>query len=281
MKLLRYGAVGREKPGILDVKGQLRDLSSLYTDIDGAALDSGLLAELHDMDLDKLPIVTGTPRLGPCISGVGKILCIGLNYRDHATETGMPIPNEPIVFMKATSAINGPHDDIIIPRGSQKTDWEVELGVVIGQSARYVSVAEALEHVAGYCVINDLSERAFQLEGTGQWVKGKSCDSFGPLGPWLVSRDEVPDPQDLAIWLEVNGKRYQNSTTANMIFGVAEIVSYLSHYMTLCPGDVISTGTPAGVGMGLSPPVYLRAGDLLKLGIEGLGEQHPKCTASV
>lgn len=281
MKLLRYGAVGREKPGILDVKGQVRDLSSLYTDVDGAALGSGILAELHDMDLDKLPVVTGTPRLGPCISGVGKMLCIGLNYRDHAAEAGMPIPNEPIVFMKATSAINGPHDDIIIPRGSQKTDWEVELGVVISQSARYVSVAEALEHVAGYCVINDLSERAFQLEGTGQWVKGKSCDSFGPLGPWLVSRDEVPDPQDLAIWLEVNGQRYQNSSTANMIFGVAEIVSYLSHYMTLCPGDVISTGTPAGVGMGLSPPVYLRAGDHLRLGIEGLGEQHPKCTASV
>lgn len=281
MKLLRYGAVGREKPGILDVKGQVRDLSSLYTDVDGAALGSGILAELHDMDLDKLPVVTGTPRLGPCISGVGKMLCIGLNYRDHAAEAGMPIPNEPIVFMKATSAINGPHDDIIIPRGSQKTDWEVELGVVISQSARYVSVAEALEHVAGYCVINDLSERAFQLEGTGQWVKGKSCDSFGPLGPWLVSRDEVPDPQDLAIWLEVNGERYQNSSTANMIFGVAEIVSYLSHYMTLCPGDVISTGTPAGVGMGLSPPVYLRAGDHLRLGIEGLGEQHPKCTASV
>lgn len=281
MKLLRYGAVGREKPGILDVKGQLRDLSGLYTDIDGIALGSGIVAELHDMDLDKLPVVTGTPRLGPCISGVGKILCIGLNYRDHAAEAGMPIPKEPIVFMKATSAINGPHDDIIIPRGSQKTDWEVELGVVISQSARYVSVAEALEHVAGYCVINDLSERAFQLEGTGQWVKGKSCDSFGPLGPWLVSRDEVPDPQDLAIWLEVNGKRYQNSSTANMIFGVAEIVSYLSHYMTLCPGDVISTGTPAGVGMGLSPPVYLRAGDHLRLGIEGLGEQCPICTASI
>lgn len=281
MKLLRYGAVGREKPGILDVKGQLRDLSGLYTDIDGIALGSGIVAELHDMDLDKLPVVTGTPRLGPCISGVGKILCIGLNYRDHAAEAGMPIPKEPIVFMKATSAINGPHDDIIIPRGSQKTDWEVELGVVISQSARYVSVAEALEHVAGYCVINDLSERAFQLEGTGQWVKGKSCDSFGPLGPWLVSRDEVPDQQDLAIWLEVNGKRYQNSSTANMIFGVAEIVSYLSHYMTLCPGDVISTGTPAGVGMGLSPPVYLRAGDHLRLGIEGLGEQCPICTASI
>jgi 2-keto-4-pentenoate hydratase/2-oxohepta-3-ene-1,7-dioic acid hydratase in catechol pathway len=281
MKLLRYGAVGREKPGILDVKGQVRDLSDLYTDIDGPTLDSDILAELHDMDLDKLPVVTGTPRLGPCISGVGKILCIGLNYRDHAAEAGMPIPNEPIVFMKATSAINGPHDDIIIPRGSQKTDWEVELGVVISQSARYVSVAEALEYVAGYCVINDLSERAFQLEGTGQWVKGKSCDSFGPLGPWLVSKDEVADPQNLAIWLEVNGKRYQNSTTANMIFGVAEIVSYLSHYMTLCPGDVISTGTPAGVGMGLSPPVYLQAGDHLRLGIEGLGEQHPICTASI
>lgn len=281
MKLLRYGAAGKEKPGILDVDGQLRDLSSLYTDIDGPALAAGLVAELHDMDLDKLPIVTGTPRLGPCISGVGKMLCIGLNYRDHAAEAGMPIPNEPIVFMKATSAINGPHDDIIIPRGSQKTDWEVELGVVISQSVRYVSVADALEYVAGYCVINDLSERAFQLEGTGQWVKGKSCDSFGPLGPWLVSRDEVPDPQDLMIWLEVNGKRYQNSTTANMIFGVAEIVSYLSHYMTLCPGDVISTGTPAGVGMGLSPPVYLRAGDHLRLGIGGLGEQYPICTASI
>lgn len=280
MKLLRYGAAGREKPGILDVDGQLRDLSGLFTDVDGSALGSGIIAELHDMDLDKLPVVTGSPRLGPCISGVGKMICIGLNYRDHAAETGMPIPKEPIVFMKATSAINGPHDDIIIPRGSQKTDWEVELGVVISQSARYVSVAEALDHVAGYCVINDLSERAFQLEGTGQWVKGKSCDSFGPLGPWLVSRDEVPDPQNLAIWLEVNGKRYQNSTTANMIFGVAEIVSYLSHYMTLCPGDVISTGTPAGVGMGLSPPVYLQAGDHLRLGIEGLGEQLPICAAS-
>jgi 2-keto-4-pentenoate hydratase/2-oxohepta-3-ene-1,7-dioic acid hydratase in catechol pathway len=237
------------------------------------------LAKLRAIDPASLPLVAGAPRLGPCVTGVGKFMCIGLNYSDHAAESGMLVPAEPVLFMKATSAISGPNDDIVIPRGSKKTDWEVELGAVIGKKAKYVSVDEALDYVAGYCVINDLSERAFQLESTGQWVKGKSCDSFGPLGPWLVTQDEVTDPQALSMWLEVNEHRYQNGNSKTMIFGVAEIVSYLSRFMSLQPGDVISTGTPPGVGLGQNPQVYLKPGDLVRLGIEGLGEQRQLCVA--
>ena len=277
MKLLRYGAKGQEKPAILDREGQIRDLSGQVKDIAAAALSPDGLARIAALDLERLPLVTGSPRLGPCVGQVGKFLCIGLNYSDHAAESGMAIPAEPVLFMKATSAIAGPADDVVIPRGAQKTDWEVELGVVIGTRASYVSEKAALQHVAGYCVVNDLSERAYQLEGTGQWVKGKSCDGFGPLGPWLVTRDEVPDPQNLQLWLDLNEQRYQEGSTARMIFGVAEIISYLSRYMTLYPGDVISTGTPPGVGMGLRPPRYLRPGDRLRLGIVGLGEQNQVC----
>ncbi len=277
MKLLRYGAKGQEKPAILDREGQIRDLSGQVKDIAAAALSPDGLARIAALDLERLPLVTGSPRLGPCVGQVGKFLCIGLNYSDHAAESGMGIPAEPVLFMKATSAIAGPADDVVIPRGAQKTDWEVELGVVIGTRASYVSEKDALQHVAGYCVVNDLSERAYQLEGTGQWVKGKSCDGFGPLGPWLVTRDEVPDPQNLQLWLDLNEQRYQEGLTARMIFGVAEIISYLSRYMTLYPGDVISTGTPPGVGMGLRPPRYLRPGDRLRLGIVGLGEQNQVC----
>ena len=277
MKLLRYGAKGQEKPAILDREGQIRDLSGQVKDLAAAALSPDGLARIAALDLERLPLVTGSPRLGPCVGQVGKFLCIGLNYSDHAAESGMAIPAEPVLFMKATSAIAGPADDVVIPRGAQKTDWEVELGVVIGTRASYVSEKDALQHVAGYCVVNDLSERAYQLEGTGQWVKGKSCDGFGPLGPWLVTRDEVPDPQNLQLWLDLNEQRYQEGSTARMIFGVAEIISYLSRYMTLYPGDVISTGTPPGVGMGLRPPRYLRPGDRLRLGIVGLGEQNQVC----
>ncbi len=277
MKLLRYGAKGQEKPAILDREGQIRDLSGQVKDLAAAALSPDGLARIAALDLERLPLVTGSPRLGPCVGQVGKFLCIGLNYSDHAAESGMDIPAEPVLFMKATSAIAGPADDVVIPRGAQKTDWEVELGVVIGTRASYVSEKDALQHVAGYCVVNDLSERAYQLEGTGQWVKGKSCDGFGPLGPWLVTRDEVPDPQNLQLWLDLNEQRYQEGSTARMIFGVAEIISYLSRYMTLYPGDVISTGTPPGVGMGLRPPRYLRPGDRLRLGIVGLGEQNQVC----
>ena len=277
MKLLRYGAKGQEKPAILDREGRIRDLSGQVKDIAAAALSPDGLARIAALDLERLPLVTGIPRLGPCVGQVGKFLCIGLNYSDHAAESGMAIPAEPVLFMKATSAIAGPADDVVIPRGAQKTDWEVELGVVIGTRASYVSEKDALQHVAGYCVVNDLSERAYQLEGTGQWVKGKSCDGFGPLGPWLVTRDEVPDPQNLQLWLDLNEQRYQEGSTARMIFGVAEIISYLSRYMTLYPGDVISTGTPPGVGMGLRPPRYLRPGDRLRLGIVGLGEQNQVC----
>ena len=277
MKLLRYGAKGQEKPAILDWEGQIRDLSGQVKDLAAAALSPDGLARIAALDLERLPLVTGSPRLGPCVGQVGKFLCIGLNYSDHAAESGMDIPAEPVLFMKATSAIAGPADDVVIPRGAQKTDWEVELGVVIGTRASYVSEKDALQHVAGYCVVNDLSERAYQLEGTGQWVKGKSCDGFGPLGPWLVTRDEVPDPQNLQLWLDLNEQRYQEGSTARMIFGVAEIISYLSRYMTLYPGDVISTGTPPGVGMGLRPPRYLRPGDRLRLGIVGLGEQNQVC----
>ncbi len=258
---------------MLDADGVLRDLSGHIDDIDGTSLDDSTLARLCALDHTALPQVSGTPRLGPPVAGVGKFVCIGLNYSDHAEETGNPIPSEPIVFMKATSAINGPNDPIVIPRNSNKTDWEVELGVVIGREARYVSEADALDHVAGYCTAHDVSERYFQLETGGNWTKGKSCDTFGPFGPWLVTRDEVPDPQNLSMWLDVDGHRYQNGTTGKMIFGVAYIVHYLSQIMSLQPGDLIATGTPPGVGMGQKPQIYLHAGQRVRLGVEGLGEQ--------
>jgi 2-keto-4-pentenoate hydratase/2-oxohepta-3-ene-1,7-dioic acid hydratase in catechol pathway len=273
MKLLRFGDAGREKPGILAPDGTIRDLSGLVTDIAGEALLPAGIEKLRAVDATKLPRVSEPVRLGPCVGRVGKFICIGLNYSDHAKESGMALPSEPIIFMKATSAICGPNDNVVIPRGSEKTDWEVELGVVIGKPAKYVSREDALSHVAGYCVINDVSERAFQLEGTGQWVKGKSADTFGPIGPWLVTRDEVPDPQRLKLWLEVNGKREQDGTTATMLFGVAYLVSYLSKFMSLQPGDIISTGTPPGVGSGKKPAVFLRPGNSIRLGVEGLGEQ--------
>lgn len=273
MKLLRFGNRGREKPGALDSEGQIRDLSGVVADIAGAVLLPDSLEGLRQIDLRTLPLVADSPRLGPCIGSVGKFLCIGLNYSDHAAESGMAVPAEPVIFMKATSAICGPNDNVVIPRGSQKTDWEVELGVVIGKETRYVREEDALSHVAGYCVVNDLSERAFQLEGTGQWVKGKSADTFGPIGPWLVTADEVPDPQSLKLWLDVDGHRYQNGSTSTMVFGVAHLVGYLSRFMSLQPGDIISTGTPPGVGLGQKPPTYLRAGNVLTLGIEGLGQQ--------
>jgi 2-keto-4-pentenoate hydratase/2-oxohepta-3-ene-1,7-dioic acid hydratase in catechol pathway len=273
MKLVRYGSPGAEKPGLLAEDGTLRDLSGVVGDIDGATLSSSALESIRQLDLESLPQIDGAPRLGPCVARVGKFICIGLNYSDHAAESGMPVPAEPVVFMKATSAIMGPNDDVVIPRGSEKTDWEVELGVVIGKVAKYVSEEDALGYVAGYCVVNDLSERAFQIEGTGQWTKGKSADTFGPIGPWLVTADEVPDPQNLTLWLEVDGHEYQRGSTKTMVFGVAFLVSYLSRFMSLQPGDVISTGTPPGVGLGQKPPKYLRAGNLIRLGIDGLGIQ--------
>jgi 2-keto-4-pentenoate hydratase/2-oxohepta-3-ene-1,7-dioic acid hydratase in catechol pathway len=274
MKLLRHGDPGREKPGLLDTDGSIRDLSSVITDVAAEALSPGALDRLRSLDPVALPRVDGHVRLGPCVGRVGKFICIGLNYSDHAAESGMAVPAEPILFMKATSAICGPNDNVIIPRGSQKTDWEVELGVVIGKTAKYVSQADALSHVAGYCVVNDLSERAFQLEGTGQWVKGKSADTFGPIGPWLVTADEVPDSQNLELWLEVDGRTYQRGTTAKMIFPVAYLVSYISKFMSLQPGDIISTGTPPGIGMGQKPPAYLRPGQRMRLGVQGLGQQN-------
>jgi 2-keto-4-pentenoate hydratase/2-oxohepta-3-ene-1,7-dioic acid hydratase in catechol pathway len=273
MKLLRFGAPGQEKPGILDANGRIRDLSGAVPDVAGDALSPASLARLRGLDVSRCPLVEGEPRLGPCVGRVGKFICIGLNYADHAAESGAAVPKEPVVFMKATSSIMGPNDDVWIPRGSEKTDWEVELGVVIGSHTKYVHEADALAHVAGYCVVNDLSERAFQLEGTGQWVKGKSADTYGPIGPWLVTADEVPDPQKLDLWLEVNGHRYQNGSTGTMVFGVAHLVSFLSRFMSLQPGDVITTGTPPGVGMGQKPQRYLRAGDHITLGINGLGTQ--------
>jgi ureidoglycolate lyase len=273
VKLLRYGPPGAEKPGLLDAQGRIRDLSGIVTDIGGATLLPDGLARLRTTDPMSLPLVEGNPRFGPCVAGIGKFVCIGLNYADHAAESGHPVPDEPVIFMKATSAVCGPDDDVEIPRGSEKTDWEVELGVVIGKPAKHVDEAQALEHVAGYCVINDVSERSFQIERGGQWTKGKSHDTFGPIGPWLVTRDEVPDPQNLGMWLEVDGKRYQDGSTRTMVFGVAFLVSYLSRFMSLRPGDVISTGTPPGVGLGQKPPVYLRPGQTIRLGIEGLGEQ--------
>jgi 2,4-diketo-3-deoxy-L-fuconate hydrolase len=275
MKLLRYGPAGQEKPGLLDAKGVIRDLSGLVGDISGAALSPESLARLAKIDPASLPTVDGAPRLGPCVGAVGKFICIGLNYADHAAETDASVPSEPVIFMKAVSAITGPNDAVAKPRGSTKLDWEVELGVVIGKKALYVSEAEADAHIAGYCVVNDLSEREFQLERPGrQWDKGKGCDTFGPIGPWLVTKDEVGDAGNLSMWLEVNGKRFQNGSTATMVYKPAFLVSHLSQYMSLQPGDVISTGTPPGVGMGQKPPLFLSVGDRMRLGITGLGEQN-------
>jgi 2-keto-4-pentenoate hydratase/2-oxohepta-3-ene-1,7-dioic acid hydratase in catechol pathway len=277
MKLLRYGAPGNEKPGLLDNTHTIRDLSGVIDDIAGTALLPEGLERLRGIDPATLPAVSAAERIGPCVGRIGKFICIGLNYADHAAESGLPVPAEPVVFNKWLSAVVGPNDDVRIPRGSQKTDWEVELGVVIGKGGAYIDEADALGHVAGYCVINDVSEREYQIERGGTWDKGKGCDTFGPIGPWLVTADEVPDPHRLALWLEVDGKRYQNGNTSTMIFKVAEIVSYLSRFMSLQPGDVISTGTPPGVGMGQKPePVYLRAGQTMRLGIEGLGEQRQR-----
>jgi len=273
MKLLRYGEPGREKPGMLDADGNLRDLSSILHDIDGNALSPEGLEKLAHTDAAKLPLVEGSPRIGPCVQGIGKLICVGLNYRDHATEAGMPIPEEPVLFMKSTTAISGPFDPIRLPPGSTRTDWEVELGIVVGSICRHVETQDAMRHVAGYCIVNDVSERSHQLERGGQWTKGKSADTFAPIGPWMVTADEIADPHTLDIWLELDGTRMQDSSTAQMIFGVAEVVSYISRFMTLLPGDIIPTGTPPGVGMGLKPPRYLRAGSRLRLGVTGLGMQ--------
>ena len=279
MKLLRVGPKGQEKPAILDENGVIRDLSSIVTDINGTAL-SHHLDQIRAADLASLPEIDANTRIGACVGNVGKFICIGLNYSDHAAETGAAIPAEPIVFNKWTSAIVGPNDDVEIPRNSEKTDWEVELGIVIGKEAKYITKENALDYVAGYCVINDVSERAFQLEGTGTWDKGKGCDTFGPTGPWLVTTDEIQNPNNLNIWLEVDGHRYQDGNTNTMIFDVATIVSYLSQFMSLQPGDIISTGTPPGVGLGQQPPVYLKAGQQMRLGIEGLGEQQQKVVSA-
>jgi len=279
MKLLRWGPAGAERPGLLDNAGIARDLTGLVPDIGGALLSDTGLAMLRGLDAGSLPLVPAGARLGPCVTGTGKFICIGLNYSDHAAETGATVPPEPIIFMKATSAICGPDDPIIVPRGSEKTDWEVELGVVIGTAGKYIAEADALAHVAGYCVINDVSERAFQSERSGQWTKGKSCDNFGQTGPWLVTRDEVADPQNLGMWLTVNGQSRQNGSTRTMVYGVAHLVSYLSQFFTLHPGDIISTGTPPGVALGMKPPVYLKPGDVVELGIEGLGQQRQDVAA--
>ena len=280
MKLVRYGATGQEKPGMIDADGTLRDLSAHVSDITGATLGDDSIAKLRALDPATLPAVEGNPRMGACVGDIGKFMCIGLNYADHAAETGADIPEHPILFMKANSAITGPNDDVVMPRGSVKTDWEVELGVVIGKAAKYVSEEEALDYVAGYCLCNDVSERHFQTSLTGQWTKGKSCDTFGPTGPWLVTRDEIEDPQNLDMWLDVNGKRMQTGNTKTMIFTVAQVISHLSQLFTLHPGDVISTGTPPGVGMGIKPePVYLKDGDVMELSIQGLGIQRQNVRA--
>lgn len=279
MKLLRYGPAGQEKPGLLDRDGRIRDLSGAVRDIDGEALAPASLERLRRLDPASLPLVPGTPRLGPCVGAVSKIVAIGLNYRLHAQEAGAAIPSEPIFFMKATSSICGPNDDVIIPKNAQKADYEVELGIVIGSLARHVGKADARKHVAGYCVVNDVSEREFQIERGGQWTKGKSADTFCPIGPWLVTADEIPDPGKLALWTEVNGERRQNSNTGDLIFGIDEIVSYVSQFMTLLPGDVIPTGTPSGVGMGFKPPKFLKPGDRVRLSVEGLGEQNQRLVA--
>ncbi|MBI6629561.1 fumarylacetoacetate hydrolase family protein [Pontibaca salina] len=275
MRLLRYGDPGAEKPGMLDANDRIRDLSGVIDDITGAMLDDKSLARLRDLDPSTLPLVDGTPRIGPCVGNIGKFLCIGLNYTDHAAETGMEIPEYPILFLKANSAIIGPNDTVSLPRGSRRSDWEVELGVVIGKPAKYVTEDEALDYVAGYCITNDVSERRFQGRLSGQWTKGKSCDTFGPVGPWLVTRDEIPDPQSLNLSLAVNGQTMQDGTTSNMIFTVAQIIAHLSGLMTLHPGDLIATGTPAGVGMGMKPePIYLKSGDRMELRIDKLGQQN-------
>jgi 2-keto-4-pentenoate hydratase/2-oxohepta-3-ene-1,7-dioic acid hydratase in catechol pathway len=273
MRFLRIGPSGAEKPALLAEDGTYRDLSAVITDLAGATLDPGALAGIADLPLSTLPVLAPDSRIGPCVGRVGKFICVGLNYADHAAESGMAVPSEPVLFMKATSAIIGPNDDVVIPTGSEKADWEVELGIVIGREARNVPESAALEHVAGYCVVNDLSERAWQLERGGQWVKGKSADTFGPIGPWLVTRDEVLDPQELHLWLEVDGRRYQDGNTRTMVFGAATLVSYISRFMSLQPGDIISTGTPPGVGMGQVPQKFLQRGQTIRLGIQGLGEQ--------
>jgi len=281
MKLLRYGPVGAEKPGLLDSEGRIRSLDDFIKDIDGTTLSPAKLAELAQIDPNTLSIVHGTPRIGPCVARPLNFVCIGLNYADHAAEAGMPLPKEPIMFLKSLGAYCGPNDDVMIPRGSVKTDWEVELGVVIGSTARYVSEDDAMDHVAGYCVINDVSEREYQIERGGTWDKGKGCDTFGPTGPWLVTKDEIPDPQALKMFCDVDGVRMQDGTTSTMVFGVRKLVSYVSHFITLHPGDVIATGTPPGVGMGKKPePIFLRAGQVMRLGIEGLGEQEQKTVAA-
>ncbi|MBL9073690.1 fumarylacetoacetate hydrolase family protein [Tabrizicola sp.] len=277
MKLVRYGARGAEKPGMLDADGRLRDLSAHVPDIAGAVLAD--LAPLQALDPESLPLVPGTPRIGAAVGQIGKFICIGLNYSDHAAESGMAVPPEPVIFAKYTSAVCGPDDPIIIPRGSEKTDWEVELAFVIGKSGKYIAEADAMDHVAGFMVCNDVSERAYQTERSGQWSKGKSSDNFGPIGPWLVTRDEVPDPGKLRMWLDVNGKRMQDGSTATMVYKVPFLVSYLSQFFTLHPGDVVSTGTPPGVGLGMKPPQYLKPGDVVELGIEGLGRQRQVCIA--
>jgi 2-keto-4-pentenoate hydratase/2-oxohepta-3-ene-1,7-dioic acid hydratase in catechol pathway len=280
MKLMRVGPLGQEKPAILDKDGKIRDLSAHVTDIGGAAISPEGLAKIASLDLASLPEIAAD-RIGACVAGTGKFICIGLNYSDHAAETGAAVPPEPVIFMKATSAICGPNDDVLIPRTSEKTDWEVELGVVIGKTAKYVSEADAMDYVAGYCVSHDVSERAFQTERAGQWTKGKSCDTFGPIGPWLVTKDEIADPQNLKMWLSVNGKMMQDGSSKTMVYGVAHLVSYLSQFMSLHPGDVISTGTPPGVGLGMKPPQFLKAGDVVELGIEGLGTQKQTFKADV
>jgi ureidoglycolate lyase len=280
MKLLRVGEKGRERPALLDANDKLRDLTGIVDDVAGATLLPGELQRLREIDPQSLPELPSDLRIGPCVGHVGKFICVGLNYADHAAESGLDVPKEPVIFMKATSAICGPNDDIIIPRNSRKTDWEVELGVVIGREARYVDEADALDHVAGYCVINDLSEREFQIERSGQWTKGKSADTFGPIGPWLVTADEIEDPQNLSMWLDVDGRRFQDGSTRTMVYGVAHVVSYISQFMSLQPGDIISTGTPPGVGMGVKPePIYLRPGQDMRLGIERLGEQRQRTVA--
>ena len=280
MKLMRYGAKGAEKPGLIDKQGNVRDLSGVLPDITADTLAGARLAELRALDPASLPLVANPGRVAPPWRGMGKFICIGLNYADHAAESGLAVPAEPVIFMKPTSAVVGPNDPVVLPQDSVKTDWEVELGVVIGERARYVSEADAMKHVAGYCIVNDVSEREYQIERGGTWDKGKGCDTFGPIGPWLATADEIPNPQDLEMWLEVNGKRYQNGSTRTMVFGVAQLVAYVSRFMTLYPGDLISTGTPPGVGMGQKPaPVYLKAGDEMKLGIAGLGEQRQRVHA--
>lgn len=280
MKLVRYGDLGQEKPGACDAQGGIRDLSGHVADIDLHQLGPVELAALAKLDLKTLPLVTEPGRIGACVARVGKVVCVGLNYSDHAAETGMAVPSEPIIFIKPSTAICGPYDDVEIPRTSKKTDWEVELGVVIGRRTKYVEEAQAMDYVAGYCIINDVSEREFQLERLGQWDKGKSHDTFAPIGPWLVTRDEVPDPHDLDMWLEVNGKRFQNGNTRTMVYGVEKLVSYISNFMTLEPGDIISTGTPPGVGLGQKPPLYLKVGDIMTLSVAGLGQQRQRCIAA-